>query len=170
MPGVEHDLLDAVLFNYQLSRNTGDSRIAQRAIFYSEFGHLQYLLHGATMRDQYAVEEAIRVLDELAEQAEEGLLAPLTDTQANAMLTPVADVIDFVERTTGSMPIIPEDRVLSGNDQPVAADDYIPSFLNSDAPTAPVAVPKPVSEDTDQIYLTGGPNYDDDSTAPMDRI
>ncbi len=145
VPGVEHDLLDAVLFNYQLSRNTGDSRIAQRAIFYSEFGHLQYLLHGATMRDQYAVEEAIRVLDELAEQAEEGLLAPLTDTQANAMLTPVADVIDFVERTTGSMPIIPEDRVLSGNEQPV-------------------------SEDTDQIYLTGGPNYDDDSTAPMDRL
>ena len=152
VPGVEHDLLDAILFNYQLSRNSGDTRIAQRAIFYSEFSHLQYLLHGATMRDQYAVEDAVAQLDELAEQAEEGLLAPLTDSQAQALLTPVAEVIDFTERTTGSMPVIPEDGV--------------PSFLTN-TPAAPSY--QPVSEDTDQLYVTDDSGFDDDSTKPIDR-
>ena len=157
VPGYDHELLDAVLFNYQLSRNSGDTRIAQRAIFYSEFSHLQYLLHGATMRDSYAVEDATAQLQELAEQAEEGLLPPLTDTQAQALLTPVAEVIDFVERTTGSMPIIPE--------------EHIPGFLSEPAPAAPSPSQpsQPVTEDTDQIYITDDVSYDDDSTKPIDR-
>ncbi|MFM6963476.1 MAG: phosphotransferase [Micrococcales bacterium] len=156
VPDVDHELLDAVVFNYQLARNTGDTRIAQRAVFYAEFAHLQYLLHGVTMRDENAVDAALFTLNGLAEQAQDGLLAPLTDAQAQALLTPVADVIDFTERTTGSMPII--------------SDSAVPSFLTEEQPTAfaPSAT-ETVSTDTDQMYFTGGDNYDDDSTAPIDR-
>ena len=151
VPDIDHDLLDAVLFNYQLARGGNDTKIAQRAIFYSEFSHLQYLLHGHTMRNSWDVEDATRLLADLAAQAEDGLLAPLTDKQAEQLLTPVADVIDFAERTTGSMPII--------KDEPA---DY----------PAPRATPRQVEHvntDTDQIYFTGGPGYDDDSTKPIDR-
>ncbi len=129
VPDIDHELLDAVLFNYQLARGGNDTKIAQRAIFYSEFSALQYLLHGATMRNTWDVEDAARLLDGLAEQAEEGQLAPLTDSQANAMLTPVADVIDFTERSTGSMPVIPQALV---NDEVYNTESY------DDDRTAPI--------------------------------
>ena len=162
VPDIDHELLDSVVFNYQLARNTGDTRIAQRAIFYAEFAHLQYLLHGVTMRDSYAIDSASNTLQGLAEQAEEGLLAPLTDSQAEALLTPVADVIDFVERTTGSMPVIASEP----------EDDGTPFWLSSSQDAAANSLDEQqVSDATDQIYVTeeSGNDFDDDATATIDR-
>ena len=89
----DHELLVSVLMGYQIARGTGDSKIAQRAAFYNEFQHLQYLLHGHTMRDSWVVEDASNMLQNLAAAAEEGQLPGLTDQQV-AELTPVHDLED----------------------------------------------------------------------------
>jgi aminoglycoside phosphotransferase (APT) family kinase protein len=82
IPASDHELLDAVLLNYQLARSGSDSNIALRATLYSELELAKWLLHGYTRRDAAVVADAVQMLQDLAEQANAGELIPLTQSQA----------------------------------------------------------------------------------------
>ncbi|MFM2321579.1 MAG: hypothetical protein RL612_726, partial [Actinomycetota bacterium] len=82
IPAGDHELLDAVLLNYQLARSGSDSNIALRATLYSELELAKWLLHGYTRRDAAVVADAVQMLQDLAEQANAGELIPLTQSQA----------------------------------------------------------------------------------------
>ncbi len=87
IPGGDQELIDAVLLNYQLARSGADTNIALRATLYSELELAKWLLHGYTRRDAAVVEDAVQMLQDLAELATAGELIPLTRVQ-----TPVAPV------------------------------------------------------------------------------
>ncbi len=81
IPGGDQELIDAVLLNYQLARSGADSNIALRATLYSELELAKWLLHGYTRRDAAVIEDAVQMLQDLAELATAGELVPLTQSQ-----------------------------------------------------------------------------------------
>lgn len=81
IPTGDHELMDAVLLNYQLARSGSDSNIALRATLYSELELAKWLLHGYSRRDASIVEDAVQMLQDLAELANAGELIPLTQSQ-----------------------------------------------------------------------------------------
>jgi hypothetical protein len=84
IPSGDQELVDAVLLNYQLARSGADSNIALRATLYSELELAKWLLHGYARKDAAVVEDAVSMLQDLAELANNGELIPLTKTQAAA--------------------------------------------------------------------------------------
>lgn len=68
LPSTDHDLLDAVLLNYQLNRSGADAGIAKRATLYSELELAKWLLHGYQKRNSEIIEDAALMLQELSEQ------------------------------------------------------------------------------------------------------
>ena len=90
IPSGNQELVDAVLLNYQLARSGADAHIAQRATLYSELELAKWLLHGYAKRDASVVEDAVEMLQSLAEQAVAGELLPLTQAQLVAA-TPVVE-------------------------------------------------------------------------------
>jgi aminoglycoside phosphotransferase (APT) family kinase protein len=81
IPSGHQELIDAILLNYQLARPAADSNIALRATLYSELDLIKWLLHGYSRRDASVVEDAVQMLQELAELAAAGDLLPLTQSQ-----------------------------------------------------------------------------------------
>ncbi len=100
IPAGDQELIDAVLLNYQLARSSADSNIALRATLYSELELAKWLLHGYSRRDAGVIEDAIQMLQDLAELADAGELIPLT--RANVPVAPViaADSFDLQEIET----------------------------------------------------------------------
>ena len=92
IPSGDQELVDAVLLNYQLARSGADSNIALRATLYSELELAKWLLHGYTRKDAAVVEDAVAMLQDLAELANNGELTQLTKTQ-----TPSTPVNAFVQ-------------------------------------------------------------------------
>ncbi|MEN9714186.1 MAG: hypothetical protein RLZZ164_850 [Actinomycetota bacterium] len=140
----DHDLLVSVLMGYQIARGSGDTKIAQRAAFYNEFQHLQYLLHGHTMRDNWVVEDASNSLQNLAAAAEEGQLPGLTDQQV-AELTPVHDLEDS------------SDLIYQTD------DGDLPAFLGGQSANAEVIDFAEYSAATEPINIVDSPKHDDDT-------
>ncbi|MFM6978166.1 MAG: phosphotransferase [Micrococcales bacterium] len=91
IPSGDQELIEAVLLNYQLARSGSDANIARRATLYSELELAKWLLHGYTRRDAAVVEDAVQMLQDLAELATAGELIPLTQSQ-----TPQPPVAAFV--------------------------------------------------------------------------
>ena len=73
-PSTDHELLDAVVLNYQLAKSGADASIAKRAVLYSELELAKWLLHGYQRRNPEIIEDAAGMLQDLAEQD----LMPLT--------------------------------------------------------------------------------------------
>lgn len=91
IPSGDHELLDAVLLNYQLARSASDANISLRATLYSELELAKWLLHGYTRRDAAVIEDAVQMLQDLAELANSGELVPLT--RAQVAVAPVIETI-----------------------------------------------------------------------------
>ena len=94
LAGEQNELVDSILLNYQLTRGGADSNIARRAALYSEFEWVRWLLHGYALKDAEIVQEAVKVLNELAEAAAEGTLLPMTEAAAPV----IVDTISFIEQ------------------------------------------------------------------------
>ena len=103
MPTEHHELIDAVILNYQLARGNSDSALGLRAILYSELELAKWLLHGFSRRNSEIVEDAVQMLSGLAEQAAAGELTPLTQEQRAQLATPIANPLADEEYETISL-------------------------------------------------------------------
>ena len=91
----DHEVIDSILLNYQLTRNGADANIARRATLYSELEWVRWLLHGYALKDGEIIDEAIKGLNELAEAAAEGALLPMSEVAAPV----IVDTISFIEQS-----------------------------------------------------------------------
>jgi len=93
------ELLESILLNYQLGRTAADGNIAKRAALYAELEWVRWLVHGYAVKDTTIVNEAIEGLQELANLASEGQLAPLTASAvAAAASIGIVETMSFVEQ------------------------------------------------------------------------
>lgn len=96
IPSGDQELIDAVLLNYQLARSGSDANVALRATLYSELELAKWLLHGYARKDSAVIEDAVQMLQDLAELAASGELVPLT--RAQAPQPPIAAFVPQVEQ------------------------------------------------------------------------
>ena len=97
LAGENSELFESILLNYQLARNGADSNIARRATLYSELDWVRWMLHGYATKNPEIVQEAINVMNELAEAATEGKLASLSEVVAAPV---IIDTISFIEQAS----------------------------------------------------------------------
>jgi macrolide phosphotransferase len=77
--GAENDpFADAVLAAYGANRPGVDSSIRQRAILYSEYERARWLMHGVNKGDQSIIDDAVEMLETLAQDVEAGVIGRLT--------------------------------------------------------------------------------------------
>ena len=101
---LDSEPLDAVKFAYFERRDEADANLAQRATLYSELELAKWLLHGYTRRDAAVIEDAVQMLQDLAELATAGELIPLTQSQVPqptvAAFVPEAVEVEEIETVT----------------------------------------------------------------------
>jgi hypothetical protein len=100
IPGGDQELVDAVFLNYQLARSGADSNIALRATLYSELELAKWLLHGFSRREAAVVEDAMQMLQDLAELATAGELIPLTQAQTPLQPAFIAEPVEVEDIET----------------------------------------------------------------------
>ncbi len=107
IPSGDQELIDAVLLNYQLARTGADANIALRATLYSELELAKWLLHGYARKDAAVVEDAVSMLQDLAELAAADELIPLTKSQTPQTAAP-AFVPQVVEEEIETVVVTPQ--------------------------------------------------------------
>lgn len=73
-----HDLNDSVLDVYFQNHDGVDSSLRSRATLYAELEIGRWLLHGVTRNDQEIIDDAVSMLEVVAEDVESGAIARLT--------------------------------------------------------------------------------------------
>jgi macrolide phosphotransferase len=68
----------AVLAAYGANRSGVDSSIRQRAVLYSEYERARWLMHGVNKGDQSIIDDAVEMLETLAQDVEAGVIGRLT--------------------------------------------------------------------------------------------
>jgi macrolide phosphotransferase len=87
------ELLDGIRFAYLSTRNVLDPNLSQRATLYSEIAHARWLMHGVTTGNQDIIDDAVVMLNTIADEVNEGIAPQLI---AGAFVTASA-VSAFVE-------------------------------------------------------------------------
>ncbi|MBB5641860.1 phosphotransferase [Cryobacterium roopkundense] len=148
---------------YTAARQSGDTRITQRALLYAELELARWLLHGTSTRNQSIVDDAVVMLDGLVETVHSHTMHPLSP--ATGPVLDVADVESMLDQTprrardrTGAQP---RDNSMhtdsynfsdlqSGEFNSVEAHDTaqspVPADPTDDA-TGPIPLPDSVTED-----------------------
>lgn len=82
---------------YTAARQSGDTRITQRAMLYAELELARWLLHGTATRNQSIVDDAVVMLDGLVETVHSHTMHPLSP--ATGPILDVADVESMLDQT-----------------------------------------------------------------------
>ncbi|MEI6590624.1 MAG: hypothetical protein WCO24_01305, partial [Actinomycetes bacterium] len=77
-----------VFLAYHAARPSADDKLRIRAKLYSEFDLARWLLHCMKLKDEAMVQEASQMLEDLADEVQQGLRGVLTDSQPVNYFTP----------------------------------------------------------------------------------
>ena len=135
--GSENDpFADAVVAAYSANRANVDPSIRQRAVLYSEYERARWLMHGVNKGDQSIIDDAVEMLETLAQDVEAGVIGRLTAAPIAAFVAEpiVEDVVEgFASfEADGEFEIIEINEVVETDD----ADDEFEVVEVSDATAA----------------------------------
>ncbi|MFM6965859.1 MAG: phosphotransferase, partial [Rhodoluna sp.] len=99
--GSENDpLADAVLAAYVANRPGADATLRQRAVLYSEYERARWLMHGVNKGDQSIIDDAVEMLETLAQDVEAGAIGRLTAAPISTFSEPADFDSIAVEETS----------------------------------------------------------------------
>ncbi len=138
--GSENDpFADAVLASYVANRSGSDNALRQRAVLYSEYERARWLMHGVNKGDQSIIDDAVQMLNTLAEDVESGAIGRLT---AAPIAVPISQPI--VEESFQSFVTVESDEefeIIEVNETFVA-EEAPEEFEIVDDKTRPIELPE----------------------------
>jgi aminoglycoside phosphotransferase (APT) family kinase protein len=163
--GSENDpFADAVLAAYTANRPGVDSSIRQRAVLYSEYERARWLMHGVNKGDQSIIDDAVEMLDTLAQDVEAGVIGRLT-------AAPIAPIIaePIIDEYTETFVAIENDdefEIIEITETVTAAADEEVSLET--APIDVIAEDAELDEIADEETQDARSGYVDDKTRPIE--
>lgn len=147
------ELTDTVLMAYSLGRALSDSSIRQRATLYSELEMARWLLHGVSQNDQNIIDDAMAMLNGLAEELSAGTIRALTTSAIVAGAVESAFISAAEQSSPEELTVITEQITIVAEEPEVAAlSDESDGFVDSgDSERSAVAeeTEEPVSANDD---------------------
>jgi macrolide phosphotransferase len=163
--GSENDpFADAVLAAYGANRPGVDPSLRQRAILYSEYERARWLMHGVNKGDQSIIDDAVDMLDTLAQDVEAGVIGRLTAAPIAALVA--EPIIEEVSDTFISLESDDEFEVIEINET-VAFSDQDSVSLET-APIDVIAEDAELDEIASEDEVAERSNYVDDKTRPIE--
>jgi hypothetical protein len=107
-----HELSESIIDVYRQSHYNVDDSLRLRATLYSEFEFARWLMFGINKKNQDVIEEAVLMLDGLAEDVSTGAVGKLTVKQTAPIYAPAA----AYSESTATRPIdLPNELDLPAN-------------------------------------------------------
>jgi macrolide phosphotransferase len=166
--GSENDpFADAVLASYLANRTGADNSLRQRAVMYSEYERARWLMHGVNKGDQSIIDDAVEMLNTLAQDVEAGIIGRLTAAPIAAMVTaPIID--DEFESLTVIQPGLASGIESDDEFEVIEINETVQIASETNSPeTAPIDVIAADFE-LDEIERETIAEYSDDKTKPIE--
>jgi len=120
-----HELAESIIDTYRMSHNHVDDALRLRATLYSEFEFARWLMFGIAKKNQEIIDEAVLMLDGLAEDVATGAVGKLVAKQiAPAVVAETVYVEQTIEEVVVSYPPV-DDVATRPIDLPTKPDNEL---------------------------------------------
>jgi macrolide phosphotransferase len=164
--GSENDpFADAVLAAYGANRPGVDPSIRQRAVLYSEYERARWLMHGVNKGDQSIIDDAVDMLNTLAQDVEAGVIGRLTAAPIAAFVA--EPIIDEVSETFIAFESDDEFEVIEITEE-LSASGVEDSVSLETAPIDVISEDAELDEIAREDLAEERSSYVDDKTRPIE--
>ncbi len=164
--GSENDpFADAVLAAYGANRPGVDPSIRQRAVLYSEYERARWLMHGVNKGDQSIIDDAVDMLNTLAQDVEAGVIGRLTAAPIAAFVA--EPIIEEVSETFIAFESDDEFEVIEITEE-LSASGVEDSVSLETAPIDVISEDAELDEIAQEDLTEERSSYVDDKTRPIE--